>query len=285
MFCLKTGVAIAANFMRNIVSKYQIMPKEKVGIIGCGWLGYRIAKHLTNYYEIHTTVTSENKIEFLSREGFYPEIVNFEINTPESKQRPWQKLSQLDHIIITVPLFSKRTEQAVLDTRIRNLSDFILKFEGTLLLMSSIGVYKDLTGDVTEDRLPAENCTGEKEIKQLFTQVNILRLGGLMGDDRLLHKYKVADLDAKVNHIHFHDICRVVQLLIANAARSRLYNLVAPLHPSKRAVINWQTEPNVAPSPKPDEKLILSQKIIKEMGYKFVYPDPRYFHIPNQLAE
>ena len=257
------------------------MIKGKVGIIGCGWLGYRIARHLSNDYEIHTTVTAESKIEVLSKEGFHPEIVNFEKNDQETQQNPWQKLSYLDHIIITIPLFSKRTEQHVLSTRIRNLSDFILNFDGTLILISSIGVYKDLTGDVTEDMLPAENCTGEKEIKQLFRQVNILRLGGLMGDDRLLHKYKVADLDTKVNHIHFYDICRVVELLIMNAARSRLYNLVAPLHPSKRAVINWQIEPDILPLPNPGGKLVLSQKITDEIGYEFVYPDPRYFHIFN----
>ncbi|WP_114792700.1 2-dehydropantoate 2-reductase N-terminal domain-containing protein [Niabella yanshanensis] len=261
------------------------MLKGKVGIIGCGWLGYRIARHLSNDYEIHTTVTTENKVELLRAEGFHPEIVNFETHNRESQQSPWQKLSHLDHIIITVPIFSKRAEQQVLNTRIRNLSGFILKFEGTLILMSSIGVYKDLTGEVTEERLPAENCTGEKEIKQLFKQVNILRLGGLMGDERLLHKYKVADLDTEVNHIHFLDICKVVELLIVNATRSGLYNLVAPLHPSKRAVINWQTELNVLPLPKPGGKLVLSQKITDEMGYEFVYPDPRYFHISNHPTE
>lgn len=261
------------------------MIREKVGIIGCGWLGYRIAKHLSNYYEIHSTVTSENKIGFLSQEGFHPEVVNFEINDPGVIQNPWQKRSYLDHIIITVPLFSKRTEQQVLATRIRHLSDFLLKFEKTLILMSSIGVYKNITGEITEDMLPAENCTGEKEINQLFPQVNILRLGGLMGDDRLLHKYKLADLDAKVNHIHYYDICRVVQWLIANNARSRVYNVVAPLHPSKRAVINWQLDPGALPSPGPDGKLVLSQKITDEMGYEFMYPDPRYFHITKHLAE
>lgn len=260
------------------------MIKGKVGIIGCGWLGYRLAQHLKDTFEIHATVTTESKIELLRNDGFHPEVVNFESNDRRTDWNAWHKLSSIDHIIITVPLFSKRINANVLHTRIRNLSSFISQFKGTLILMSSIGVYQSFSGEVTEEMLPAENCAGEKEIKELFSEVNILRLGGLMGDDRLLSNYKVTEMDAKVNHIHFYDICRVVQLLIENAAKSRVYNVVAPRHPSKQEVINSQQELISVSSQTQDSKVVLSQKIIHELGYDFLYPDPRYFHLPNNSA-
>jgi hypothetical protein len=256
--------------------------KIKVGIIGCGWLGYRIAKYLNNSFEIHTTVTTESKIQLLSNEGLHPEIINFDKPPEEADRSPWQKLSSIDHIIITVPLFSKRVSQDVLDIRIRNLSAFLARYQGALTLMSSIGVYKEAAGKVTEELLPSESCSGEKEIRQLFKQANILRLGGLMGDDRLLSKYKVSDMDAAVNHIHFYDICRIVHSLITQSVTATVYNVVAPLHPSKRQVIESQTGVSSGPSSAAATgRVIVSQKMVKELGYQFMYPDPRQFHIPN----
>lgn len=256
------------------------MSKEKVGIIGCGWLGYRLAQYLKPGFEIHATVTSESKLALLRKEGFHPEIVNFEKMDDDNDRKPWQKLTLMDHIIVTVPLFSKRIDQNVLDTRVKNLSSFIRPFKGTLISMSSIGVYKDFSGMVTEEMLPVENCKGEQEIRQLFEQANILRLGGLMGDDRLLSKYKITEIDATVNHVHFYDICRIVQLLLENKASAAVYNVVAPLHPSKRSIIKAQTgaTPETLTTTA-SGKTVLSQKIVKELNYQFAYPDPRLFHL------
>lgn len=259
--------------------------KEKVGILGCGWLGYRLARYLSDDFEIHTTVTTEGKIELLNNEGFHPEIADFEGLPRETDKRPWEKLSFIDHIIITVPLFSKRISQDVLDRRIRNLSTFLAHYRGTLILMSSIGVYKERAGEVTEELLPAESCGGEKEVRQLFKQATILRLGGLMGDDRLLSRYKVSETDTAVNHIHFYDICRIVGLLITRSITAKVYNVAAPQHPSKREVIHAQmaviSGTSSAPIP---GKIVVSQKIVNELDYQFIYPDPRQFHIPNPLV-
>ncbi len=259
--------------------------KEKVGILGCGWLGYRLARYLSANFEIHTTVTTQSKIELLNSEGFHPEIADFEKPPQETDKRPWEKLSFIDHIIITVPLFSKRISQDLLDIRIRNLSAFPSHYQGTLILMSSVGVYKDLAGEVTEELLPAESCNGEKEIRQLFKQATVLRLGGLMGDDRLLSRYKVSEMDTAVNHIHFYDICRIVHLLITRRITAKVYNVTAPQHPSKREVIQAQMEVISGTSSAPiPGKIVVSQKIVNELGYQFVYPDPRQFHILNHLV-
>lgn len=257
------------------------MKRGKIGIIGCGWLGYRIANHLKSRFEIHTTVRTRNKIRLLEIDGFHPELIDFDSTDAEAYRAPWRKSDLFDHLIITVPLFSKRTDAAILNKRIANLSSFIAPFKGTLILMSSIGVYGEGAGEITEQQLSPENCAGEKEIRQVFSQSTILRLAGLMGDDRLLHKYKVADLDKKVNHVHYHDICSVVQLLVEDGVRGAVYNVVAPLHPSKREVIDAQMGRITTPSPaEAGGKIVLTQKIIDELGYRYVYPDPASFHLP-----
>ena len=255
------------------------MIKEKIGILGCGWLGYRLAQSLGENFEIHTTVTGPEKIEVLTKENFHPEIVNFEQKGDDGAgQERWDKLGLLNHIIISVPLFSKRIDQERLKIRITNLSGFIRGFKGTLILMSSIGVYQEFSAAITEDLLPSEAVAGEKEIKELFGQVNILRLGGLMGDDRLLRKYKATEIDNHVNHVHFMDICRIVHLLIKKKVTSAVYNITAPCHPSKRAVINAQLGINNEELPATGGKMVMCYKVMDELGYEFLYPDPRYFH-------
>ncbi|MCH5719560.1 Rossmann-fold NAD(P)-binding domain-containing protein [Niabella hibiscisoli] len=104
-----------------------------------------------------------------------------------------------------------------------------------------------------------------------------------MGDERLLHKYKVTEIDNCVNHVHFKDICRIVHLLIARQVTSAVYNVTAPFHPTKRSVINAQLGVSDEDLPALGGKTVICQKLIDESGFEFLYPDPRYFHLQSDF--
>ena len=156
---------------------------------------------------------------------------------------------------------------------------FLGDYKGQLFLMSSTGVYPETEKEFTEDDQPAENVPSESFITSRFPQANILRLAGLMGDQRLLKNYNISGLDLLVNHIHYADICSVVEKMLDNQSQSKVYNVVAPVHPNKEEVINAQKDLPYAGERTNKGRTISASKLISDLDFEFQYPDPRYFHL------
>lgn len=255
---------------------------KKIGIIGCGWLGLRIGKHLSFKHEIITTNRSAYNKSELQSLGFMSFEINFSDTEISSQNVNRTLLGDLDSVVITIP-FSAKSEIDKLKIRFQNLSMFLIGFNKQIFLMSSTGVYPQIETDIDEDTFDDEQLNPniifvENRIKSEFSQTNILRLGGLMGDDRVLSKYKISEPEQIVNHVHYHDICCVIEKMISNGTSGKIYNVVAPLHPTKNEIINYQKKIafNSLNETKNGRK-ILSAKLQKELEYKFVYPDPVKF--------
>lgn len=252
---------------------------KKIGIIGYGWLGARIAAAISDHYEIYATTTTVVKADELNAKGISAVVANFpdyQLGEPYSR---WKALEGIDVLIITIPISEKSCCVSSLYNRVQNLSAFIGDFKGQMFLMSSTGVYPDIEKEFTEVDVPVEKISGERMVKNKYPQVNILRLGGLMGDNRLLKNYNVGNLDFAVNHIHYKDIAGIIVKMIENGAKKCLYNVTALLHPSKAQVINAQK--NIENGEELKEikgKTVLSSKLVSELDYVFQYPDPRKFH-------
>ena len=251
---------------------------KKIGIIGCGWLGTHIAERLSNRYEIFATTTTDSKIENLQSKGYHTTLVNFpnELN-PEMKE--WEVAKELDAIIISVPFSGIRGAQIPMNDKRENLLNFLGDFKGQLFLTSSTGVYPETEKDFTEDDKPAKEVESESFILDKFPQASILRLAGLMGGQRLLKNYNISNLDQLVNHIHYSDICSVVEKMLDNHSESKVYNVVAPVHPSKEEVINAQKDLPYVETRTTVGRTISPNKLIEELDFEFQYPDPRYFHL------
>lgn len=251
---------------------------KKLGIIGCGWLGNHIAERLSNQYEIFVTTTTESKVEDLQSKGYHTTVVSFpnELN-PEMKE--WDAVKKLDAIIISVPFSGIRGAQIPMNDKRENLLNFLGNFKGQLFLTSSTGVYPETEKYFTEDDKPAQEVESESFILDKFPQTNILRLAGLMGDQRLLKNYNISNIDQLVNHIHYSDICSVVEKMLDNHSESKVYNVVAPIHPNKEEVINAQKDLPYSGERTDVGRTISPNKLIEELDFEFQYPDPRYFHL------
>lgn len=255
---------------------------KRVGIIGLGWLGARVAASLSDQYEIYATTTTVEKAEELNTRGIQAIVAGFpdyQLNEPYSR---WKAMENLDVLIITIPISEKSCCVSSLYNRIQNLSSFIGNFKGQMFLMSSTGVYPDTDKEFTEIDVPVEKISGERMVKNKYPQVNILRLGGLMGDNRLLKNYNVSNLDFAVNHIHYKDIAGILLKMIEKGTEGGVFNVTAPFHPAKFQVINAQK--NIEKGEELEEvkgKKVLSSKLVSELGYVFQYPDPRTFHENN----
>ncbi|WP_343608457.1 hypothetical protein [Chryseobacterium oranimense] len=251
---------------------------KKTGIIGCGWLGSKIADSMSGKYQIYTTATTKDKVEDLSAKGFNASVAVFPDFQLEKKIEEWSEIKDLDILIITIPLSGKSCCASSLYNRIQHLFSFIGSFKGQMFVMSSTGVYPDAPGEYREESLSTDKVPGERMIRNKYPKVNILRLAGLMGDNRLLKNYNVSNLDAPVNHIHYEDICRIIEKMIEKGSEGKLYNIAAPQHPSKGHVISAQKNLSVIEEKVGEGKIILPSKMISELDFVFKYPDPCEFH-------
>jgi len=251
---------------------------KKLGIIGCGWLGTHVAERLSNQYEIFVTTTTESKIEGLKSKNFHTDLVSFsdEIDTG---MKEWEVASELDAIMVSVPFSGIRGAQISMTEKRQNLLNFLGDYKGQLFYTSSTGVYPQTERDFTEDDAPAKDVESENFILNKFPQTNILRLGGLMGDQRLLKNYNISQLDQLVNHIHYADICLVVEKMLDNKSESKVYNVVAPIHPNKEEVINAQKDLPYDGERTTVGRTISPKRLIDELNFEFQYADPRYFHL------
>lgn len=256
---------------------------KQLGIIGCGWLGLHLAKHFASTHYIHTTTTSIIKKENLHAQGFEATVVFFPDQELNHHTPKWEYLNELEAVIITVP-FSKQAQQIQLQYRFQNICNFLDGFKKPIFLMSSTGIYPDVNTEIsentfTDEKLNANMILVENLMKQQFTQTNILRLGGLMGDDRYLSKYKVSNPEQPVNHVHYQDVCLIVENILAQNYVAKTYNVVAPLHPSKNAVINYQNgmQDNSTNNNQPHGRIIKADALRDQLNYTFRNPDPRKF--------
>ncbi|KYH07629.1 hypothetical protein A1704_02845 [Chryseobacterium cucumeris] len=252
---------------------------KKIGIIGYGWLGERLESSLSGKYTLATTTTTESKVNLLNNKGIHAVMASFpdyQLTEPLSQ---WGEVKNMEVLIITIPVSEKSCCVSSLYNRIQNLSAFIGDFKGQMFLMSSTGVYPDIAKEFTEEDVPLEKISGERMLRNKYPQLNILRLGGLMGDNRLLKNYNVGNLDHAVNHIHYADISRIISEMIKQKSESKLYNVTAPVHPAKSQVINAQKNLLDEEEFEVKGKKVLSSKLVSELNYTFQYPDPRSFHL------
>ncbi|WP_379969852.1 NAD(P)-binding domain-containing protein [Epilithonimonas sp. UC225_85] len=251
---------------------------QKLGIIGFGWLGNHIAEKLSNRYEIFATTTTPTKVQDINTKGYNATLVSFP-NELDIEMKEWDVASDLDVIIISVPFSGIRGAQIPMNDKRQNLLNFLGDYKGQLFLMSSTGVYPQTEKEFKEDDTPAENVESESFILEKFPQTNILRLAGLMGGERLLKNYNISNLDMLVNHIHYADICSVIEKMLDNQSESKVYNTVAPIHPNKEEVINAQKDLPYNGKRTTTGRTISPEKLISELDFEFQYPDPRYFHL------
>lgn len=151
--------------------------------------------------------------------------------------------------------------------------------------MSSISVYREFDKEIDEN-ISITKIGLQKEVEDLLLslreRVVVLRLGGLMGDDRISGKWKSVSTfsDGEVNYIHRDDVINITKNILQKDVQNGIYNLVAPKHPLRSQVHKTNSEKfgfELGSFEGKTSRVVNSEAIVKKLGYSFLYPDPLEF--------
>ena len=114
-------------------------------------------------------------------------------------------------------------------------------------------------------------------------QVCVLRPAGLVGPGRHPGRFFRDKIDVPngltpINLIHLEDVIGILQCLIENPEARGRYHACSPEHPGKEDFYRQAAESLKLKAPgfireKKNYKIISSERVQEELGYRFKYPD------------
>jgi nucleoside-diphosphate-sugar epimerase len=279
---------------------------KKISILGCGWLGFPLAKRLIEKgYTVKGSTTSENKLSILENAGINPFRVV--LSDPENSGKEELEietindfLNESEILIIDIPpklrgnnADSSGSSKKVFVEKIQNLIPFIEKsIVSKVLFVSSTSVYGDENEIITEETNPNPETESGRQLllaeailqKNKNFETTILRFGGLIGEDRhpvkfLAGKENLENPDAPVNLIHQNDCIAIIEEIINQSKWNIVFNAVAPFHPTREEYYTQKAKEQNLALPKFSteksniKKTISSDKIQNVLNYKFNLED------------
>lgn len=264
----------------------------KISILGCGWLGFPLAKALlTNGFSVKGSTTSTEKIAVLENAGIEPFLIALSENKTTGNLTDFLANSEI--LIIDVPpkLRGSATENFV--SKIRNIIPFIENSSvGNVLFISSTSVYNDDEIFVIEETIAKPNTESGKQLletEQLLQnnshfKTTVLRFGGLIGEDRhpikfLAGRENLDNPDAPINLIHQDDCIGIILKIIEADYWNETFNAVAPSHPwreiyyTQKAMDLNLALPKFNSEQNSGGKIILSARIENVLKYTFTKPN------------
>jgi nucleoside-diphosphate-sugar epimerase len=266
------------------------MKAGTVSILGCGWLGLPLGKHLRNRrFSVKGSVTTSEKFCLLRTSGVAPYRIvlndsDIEVDDPA--------FFETDVLIISIPPRRIDGIERVFPAQIAQLIPIILKAGiQKVIFISSTSVYPENLQTASEnDTLSPDKSSGkaliaaENLLKNLTDfQTTIIRFGGLIGADRnparFLLKSDRPVANVPVNLIHQDDGIGIISAILEQDLWGETLNACCPEHPLKKdfygkaAQISGLPEPRVSDHPEA-YKIIDSSKLQRLLKYKFKYQSP-----------
>lgn len=275
----------------------------KISILGCGWLGFPLAKSLVEKgFSVNGSTTSENKLSILSSGGILPYLISVTENEIVGDFNAFLENSEI--LIIDIPPklrggFSD-TSTALSMTFVSKIKNLIPLIEKSavkkVIFVSSTSVYADSTSTalgVTENTQPQPETESGKQLLEAETlllsnstfQTSVVRFGGLIGEDRhpiyfLAGRKNIENPDAPINFIHQKDCIGIIEEILNqvqndNIKGNEIFNAVTPFHPTRKdyytqkAIELKLSLPEFDTSKPSVGKLILSEKVENLLGYQF----------------
>jgi nucleoside-diphosphate-sugar epimerase len=265
-----------------------------ISILGCGWLGFPLAKSLLQKgFLVKGSTTTMEKMSVLENAGIDSYLLA--LSEEEIKGDIDNFLSNSQILIIDIPPKLRGNSNENFVAKIQNLIPFIEKSSvEKVIFVSSTSVYSDAISIdlITEKTIPNPDTESGKQLleaeKILQNNSNfkttIIRFGGLIGEDRhpikfLAGRENLENPDGPINLIHQLDCIGILEGILEKNCFGEIFNAVAPFHPSRKVYYSKKAQELNLPLPKFDEskpsvgKTISSEKVSTVLGYEFQRPE------------
>lgn len=266
--------------------------QKTIGILGCGWLGFPLAKHFANKgYQVRGSTTSVDKILSLALHDINPFLIAVHNHHTEGNLDYF--LKDLDVLVINLPPRLNSNPKSNFVSKIRTL---IKKVQDTttknIIFISSTSVYGNAECMVDENSLTRPLTESGRQIleaeKLLMDCENLsikaIRCAGLYGPGRhpvfqLANRDSLQNPNQPVNLIHLEDCIGIIHHVIDNVIDSPIINAVAPSHPTRKEYysriakkLDLKLPPFEGEELTPG-KTVNSIYINSKLGYEFKYPE------------
>ncbi|MEO6281783.1 MAG: NAD-dependent dehydratase [Dyadobacter sp.] len=285
------------------------LKKKNISILGCGWLGFPLAQRLQRDHitsETKGSTTSPDKLESFEKHGIKGYLLDLTPGFSDDAALV-PSFFDSDSLIVSLPPRQGKNEPGFYVKQIQSVVAEIRKSPiKEVIFISSTGIYPELNRIVTEEDVnvpeqsaSSEMVTAENLLQSLSPEitVTILRLGGLMGYNRIPGKYVKGQKNMitgaiPVNYIHRDDAVRIIIGILEQGLVNETFNIVSPIHPVRRDIyidscsrFGWEAPTFTEPEVSPDFKVISGEKFSSTYSYHFIFPDPMqfYYSLENEM--
>lgn len=267
-----------------------------VAIVGCGYVGYSVARHWRQNLGFFVTATTTTPDRVAELESVAQKVAVVNGNDPASLK---SVLENQDTVLLSVGAKNANVyEETYLHTAQTLVS--ILKETPTVqqvIYTGSYSVYGDKNGEWVDESSPVTPANQNGEIlaktEEILlsasndkTKVCIIRLGGIYGPGRELVKIfgraagttRPGNGEDVTNWIHLDDIVAAIEFARSNQLQG-IYNLVDDAHLTSRELLDRLFTQHNLPqvvwdesqkSTRPYNALVSNQKI-KTAGYQLIH--------------
>jgi len=274
---------------------------KKVSIIGLGWLGEASGLLLqTQGYQVLGSSTRLEKVEILRKRGL--DAVQFSL-TPDPEGTGYPRLFDSEILVVTIPPRSRQGDGEVYLQQLAIIRELLVDSAvEQVIFISSTGIYPNESkpSHYTEDEPINASNSALYRAEQLMADspsyaLTILRMGGLMGADRIPGTYFSGKEQVightRVNFIHQLDAARMIAWVIDQGLWNQTFNGVAPQHPLRREIYAKNASalgilPPASYQEAADEKVgrWISSEKISATGFSFDFPNPLDFTYTPRLS-
>lgn len=261
----------------------------KIVVVGGGWLGLPLAKHLKGLgHIVAVTKTTQEGCLLLEKQGYHSFALSLGKDLNEEQKEAFKTFSP-DIIIGCFPpgLRAKKTANYVENWSQLSKLAHAVKAQKVIMISTS-GVYPALAEKMYECRelssQPHDSkqnllSKGELEVINGGVPYSILRCSGLIGPNRhparFAPRLKSISDKAPANMVHLDDVIAAIVFMLENGT-NQIFNVTTPETVSKyefyRRATGLYHEPFSMPAPvhTPD-KQIMADKLVNT-GFTFKYP-------------